>query len=563
LASQNPWNFLTHYNPPRTNPPLYHLLCAAVKGIVGLHLYLPAIGIMNILFGFAGVCCAYGVIRYLIASPLLRVAAIIFVLFLPFAMIHAQVIATDALATPLFWVLLWLVVRFRPQASRLAFGFSAVLICGVIIVSLLVKLTFVSCIAALLLWILMLWWTKQISKSRLAVLLLVVFLAPAIFSYVQVRHFRAENGNIWGIQPMSLKRLWKAEMNLRSLLWVRNKDIQFFNAPPCNLISDHKYPLLENNNHSFSALLHLGMFTDILNIYQPDPYDFYFGSRTVRSNSRMRIAARTGLPASVVTLIGVIVLLRRFMRSVVSQRNPQDLAALTVMLFSLAWLSCLAVMLPFIPNSYSAGFWDPRLFAPALLGFFIIAFVFLERCRRQSSRFRVAVLVYAIVQSVIHVSFLWPVESNRPLYEFNLDLADSKAPASWRVFDWQDNYAVNKTGEWWLDRIVGIAVNRPESAGVENWKFNVSLTPGPADPSSHRVVKISCRNMVPMFVEFDSKKDVELQVPLAGGRSDIRVERIFPGGKLEQASDPLIEAVKISGISFRRADGTSAVFVEQ
>jgi hypothetical protein len=559
-AAQDPWKFLTHYIPARTNPPLYYLLCVAVRKIAGLPLYLPVIGLINIFFGVAGACCAYAVIRKLIENSWLRTAAIVFFLFLPFAMIHAQAVAPEALATPLFWLLLWLVVRFRPQAGSLAFGLSVALICSVLFVSLLVKFTFVSSIPALLLWIVLLWRTGQLSPSRLAALLIVLVMAPAIFSYAHGTRFRAENGNIWNIQPISLKQLSKAEMNLRSITWLRKRDIDILGAPPYNLLGNRSYKLLENNRHSFAALLHLSIFTDILNIYQPDPYDYYFGSRTLQSNSRMQIAVCTGIAASVVTLFGILVLLVRSISSVVFQRNPRDLSALAVLLFSLAWFSALAVMLPIIPNPYYAGFWHPRLFAPAVLGFFISGFVYLDRRHRLSSRFKTIVLAYAIAQSVIHASFLWPVESNRKLIEFNIDVAASQAPAIWRVFDWQDNYGSNNTGEYWLDRMVGIVVNRPEWAQVENWKLSISLAPGPADPSSHRVVRISCRGMAPVVVEFDAKKDIDLEVPLGGGRNDVRVEAVPPRHNLEQQDEPLIRYVRISNIAFRRADGTSAKF---
>jgi hypothetical protein len=104
-AAEDPWKFFNHYEEDRTNPPLYHLLAGAVKRLVASPNDLPGIGLMNVVFGFIGACCTYGVIGRLIASPLLRVAAMVLFLFLPFAMIHAEVVASDALATPLFWVL--------------------------------------------------------------------------------------------------------------------------------------------------------------------------------------------------------------------------------------------------------------------------------------------------------------------------------------------------------------------------------------------------------------------------------------------------------------------------
>lgn len=562
-AAQDPWKFLAHYVPARTNPPLYYLLCATVRRIAGLARYLPAIGLMNIAFSIVGACCVYAVIRKLIASPLLRVAAIVFLLFLPFAMIHAQVVAADALATPLFWLLLWLVISFRPQTSRLVFGISATLLCLVLFISLLVKFTFGSCIPALLLWVILLWRTGQLSRSRLAILIIIVVAAPAVFSYAHSVRFRAESGNIWNIHPIKPNQLWKTKMNLCSIVGLRSRDVDVLRAPPYNLLGNRSYKLLESNGHSFAALLHLAIFTDILNIRQPDPYDFYFGSRTLQSHRRMQIAVCTGIAASIVTLISVIMLLARSIFSVVFQRNPGEIALLSVLLFSLAWFFALVVMFPFVPNPYYAGFWHPRLFAPALLGFFMIGFVFLDRYKPQLHGFKTVVLAYAIAQSAIHASFLWPVESDRKLQEFNIDVATSRAPAVWRVFDWQDNYGSNPTKEYWLDRMVGIVVNRPDGSPAENWKLSMNLTPGPADPSTHRAVRISSRGIPAVIVEFDTKKGVEMETPIAGGRNDIRVELLSPSRILEQPDEPLIPTVKISDIALRRADGVSATFYEQ
>ena len=140
FAANHPWTFITHYAEGRTNPPLFHLLGAAVKHVVGPAHYLFGIGLVNVVLGFAGMCFLYAVVRRLIQSSLLRIACIVFILFLPFALIHAQVIASDALATPLFCLLLWLVLRFRTDAPSRVFVGSLVAIAVVMIVGLLASI---------------------------------------------------------------------------------------------------------------------------------------------------------------------------------------------------------------------------------------------------------------------------------------------------------------------------------------------------------------------------------------------------------------------------------------
>jgi len=170
-AADDPWKYFSQYTWEQSNPPLYHLLAGAVKRLVGLKDYLPAIGVMNVACGFAGACFVYGVMRRLIASRSLRIAGIVFILFLPFAMIHAQVVASDALATPLFWLLLWLIVSFRPNCPTRRFAVTIALISSLMIAAVFVKLTFGSFVIATTVWTMALWWTGQLTRRRLAIML--------------------------------------------------------------------------------------------------------------------------------------------------------------------------------------------------------------------------------------------------------------------------------------------------------------------------------------------------------------------------------------------------------
>ena len=77
-AAADPWTFLTQYRQGRTNPPLYHLLCGVVKRAIGTTRYVTALGVMNVMLGVIGACCYCAVARRLIASPVLRVASVIF-----------------------------------------------------------------------------------------------------------------------------------------------------------------------------------------------------------------------------------------------------------------------------------------------------------------------------------------------------------------------------------------------------------------------------------------------------------------------------------------------------
>jgi hypothetical protein len=237
-------------------------------------------------------------------------------------------------------------------------------------------------------------------------MLTVIVALPALVGYREAVRFRSQAPDPWGIQAPSLNRLRSGSMNLRSMVWFRSADADVLSAPVYNRMVDGEYDLLRSNKHSLPALIHLATFTDILNIYQYDPEAHYFGRRMSRHHGRMEVAVRSGIAASLLAVIGVLVLGFVSVRGVVQRRNVRDLPVFTVLLFCGAWFANIVMMFPFIPTVYVGGFWLPRLIAPALIGFFIAGFALVDRIPWK--KLHVAVLVYALAQSAIHASFLWP-----------------------------------------------------------------------------------------------------------------------------------------------------------
>jgi hypothetical protein len=548
-AARDPWNYFNNYTWEQTNPPLYHLIAGAVKRIIGLKYYLPAIALMNVAYGFAGVCFAYGVVRRLIASGWLRIAAIVFVLFLPFAMIHAQVVASDALATPLFWLLLWLIVSFRPNSSTRQFAVRIVLLSFLLSAAIFVKFTFESVVIAAAVWTMSLWWTGQLTRSRLATMLVIVCAVPSLVGYREMVRYNSQAHAHTFVRP-SMAALTQSEMNPRSLLSLRPADVDVLSAPQYDQRNvDGTYNVVTSNKHSYAAILHLAMFTDILNIYQFDPYDYYFGQRTVRNEERMRAAVRTAVVASALTVIAVCVLLMKSSVSVLIRRNPADFTIWTVLLFCGAWFANIVGVLPFVSQSYGAGYWLPRLTAPALIGFFVLAFVAADKSRRISKPWRIMILLAVLVQSTLHASFLWPTRSPGPLIEPHANVAAAGGDVVVRVLSWQNGPSTDAGGACWIDRTMGIVVNRPEGRPVEEWTLTFTATPGPARQNPHRVIRVSSRDLAPTLVQFDARKHVALKVPLAAGRNDIVIEVVEPAAEIEPPDDPLIRVVQLSNIA--------------
>lgn len=545
-AAAHPWRFWTHYTQGRTNPPLYHLLTGAVKRAAGTPHYVTALGVMNVTLGIIGALCFYAVVRRLVQAPLVRVAAVVFVLFLPFAMIHAQVHAADALATPLFWLMLWLLVRLQPDASWAAFVASLAVVMLLEMASSVVKFTFGSFIAAAAVWSFLQWWTRQWPAHRLAVAVLLIAVVPAVFARAEMRRYQAEQANSLGIDFLPVGRLSEAAMNPRSILFLRPADYDILSAPAYEWTVNGQYELLVNNKHSFPALLHLAMFTDILNIYQFDPYDYYFGQRTAENHRRMRIAVRTAIVATLVTAAGVLVMAARSAFTVLVRRDGRDLGVLSVLLFSSAWFVNIVGLLPFVKWAYLGGYWLPRLLAPALLGFFAVAFVFLDRCRL-SRRWQIAVLAAVLAQSSLHASFLWPHPSPGPLYEPNGDAAAVSSGVYLRVMNWQDWPGVCQQHACWFQRRLGIVINRPVDGRSETWNLKFALMSGASGiPTPYRV-RVSSPRSAPRDVDVYERTTVSLDVALAPGRNDVVVDVVSPL-EIVEGDDPLVRMVRISDV---------------
>jgi len=550
-AAYDPWTFIGTYRAGRTNPPLYHVLAGLVHRAVGLPNYIPAIGLMNVMFGIAAMAALYALVCRLIRSAVLRLAAIVFLLFLPFAMIHAEVIAADALATPLFLIFVWMAVSLPGMISRRSFGISVAAGSFCLLAGVYTKFTFDSVIAGAALWLALLWWTRMLPVRRLAVAFVALVVLPALLAYAEMHRYMSQQTYNLGIRPrLSLSGVMNAEMNPRSILFLRRADVDVLAAPSYDWTVNGSVELLVNNKHSFLALLHLAMFSDVLNIYQYDPYDSYFGIRTTRNHARMQAAVRFGIAFSLLAFIGVVVLFFRSAIGSLIRRRTASIPVLTLLLFSMAWFLNIVALLPAVADSYLGGYWLPRLIVPALLGFFLAGFVFLDGLKWTSRSVKIALLLIVIAQSSLHASFLWPNRSTEPLYEPNEDLIHTKFPTIIRLFNWQP----------WLGKAIGVVIyRRAPQTGLEKWQLSFSAAPGPGNPAPHRRIRISCRYCEPKTVEFDKATRIVVDVMIASGRNDILIETVEPEQVVETPGDASVPLVRVAEVVFARS-GESAIW---
>lgn len=419
-AIQNPWQSITTVTGWRTNPPLYYLTLAPLVSWAGLPRALETIGLFNAAIGLLGFVAFSRVLRRLISDPILRLACMMLLMFLPFSVIHGMVLAADAPATTMFlvsaWLFTWMSEQTHPRrilALAAAGGLA-------IILGAATKFTFVSVACAAIVAVsLVAWINRWPRKTAIAAVVLggLLPLAAAgseLYVYREAlrwSHFRSNE------PPMSI----------RSLAFLRDGDAHVLDAPPYNetVAAGHpeqplpingdwrpppggEFNLLVTDRYSYPALLHLAMFTDSNNFFQNHSPGQYFGSRGLDAQTAMKWSVRAGVVFSLAMLVAVPLVALRSMRRVWKHRDPAAARVLVVLGLALAFYLNIIAFLPSTKGAYGGGYWLPRLVVPSLLVFFSCIFVALDQLPAKTLRIgRWVALAAVVFQSLIHLSFLW------------------------------------------------------------------------------------------------------------------------------------------------------------
>jgi hypothetical protein len=422
-AMRDPWGFATVLTGWRTNPPLYYLLAAKVAVLSGRARAFEAIALLNVAVNVIGLVLLSRVLRRVIDDPRLRLACMVLVLFLPFAMIHAMVIACDAPAAAIFFLIAYLCVLLAEAASPGRVVTLGLAVGMAVVVGLGTKFTFVSTAAALTVLVPLLAWAKRWEGRTAFVAFVLAAAIPLVLGLAELGAYRRAIAESHFGPPKDAV----PGMSLRSLVFFRPGDRHVFDAPPYDETVQigsrvpvpatgswepqpgTEFNLLEPDRFSYPALLHLAVFTDICNFYQNRPLRRYFGVRSASHQARMVLAVRTGTLFSLATLLAVPLVTLTALRSCLRDRSPRAVMTLIPVLMGLAFYLGIVAVMPFATGAYGAGYWLPRLVAPSLLVFSACIFIALDRlplpARRWAGR---SGLALAVLQALLHVSFLWP-----------------------------------------------------------------------------------------------------------------------------------------------------------
>jgi len=391
-----------------SNPPLLYWLGAFIHHITLSANYEAVLSLILVILNMFALYAWFKLSQSIIRSPLLRIAALLTLAFLPFRLIHSEVLATDGLAVLPFSLVILLFARMLRTRNPRKQLVLAALLSATLMLGLLAKYTMVSAVAVTLL-LLVFFRRSFASRATWVVALFLIVAIPATLARSEYRHYRdSRTDERW-------KQTWRHEMQWRNLVFLKQADREILHAPSYDetilVNGEPVFNLSINNKHSYPALLHLSMYTDVLNIFQYDETDWYFGARSEQNQSRMALTVKSAILLSALTVVAVVACLLRILfflwrdRSQLACRPLRE--QVIVLGFSLAFFANIACLLPYIGYVYEAGYWLARLVMPALLGFIFIVFVFLDDYVK-SRRAHLVVLAYAVGQAALHMSFLWP-----------------------------------------------------------------------------------------------------------------------------------------------------------
>jgi hypothetical protein len=346
--------------------------------------------------------------RRFIAAPALRLAALALIAFWPATLITSVVFAADSVAMPPFALLCWSLLRWLEAHTTRASASFAALAGAALALGNFAKFTFLLLPAGVLVVAVLAWRWQHASPRRTLTLLALAVLAPSLVGLTLHRLATRELADT----PQQHRFTWSGtdEMSWRSLLTVKPSDRRIFDAPGYwdSVVTDGRtvLPLLENNSYSYPALLHLGIFTDVLNFAQG-------GSqrsgrpRPQPQQSLAQASVRTGVLFSLAGVVAVALVTLRTLRAAVTARTPPRFGPVIWLVLGLTWFLPLVATLPFVHHAYDWGYWLPRLVIPALWGFGYCLYTWLDDVA-QNRRFIIhTVTCLTAVQVTLQIASVW------------------------------------------------------------------------------------------------------------------------------------------------------------
>jgi 4-amino-4-deoxy-L-arabinose transferase-like glycosyltransferase len=387
-----------------TNPPIYYLLGHGLFLLIGSNNAFPIT--LSIAQAAINAVALWWFVRYAehcFNSPLIHLALVFFLAFLPVRIIHATTIGTDSTTIPLFVLLLFLFDRVLSDegstlknAGVLGFGLA---------LAVWTKYSFMALIPASFLLLIGISAQRGWNLKRFFAICALSLILPSVL----VLHSFWASSRLHGYNT---ERHWLVkgeapDMDYRDLFSVKANDIQLFRAPEY-----FRKEILAPHRHSYLGLVHLGVFTDTMNLFQLPPVGKDVGSvwdpddktRRPWKTPVMQASMFLGILWTLLVLVGAPWSLFRAFGNLLKEKLERKDVAL---ILGTAIFLVIFLPIPFVSRGALFGFWTPRLILPALLCFFLAAFLFVDKkIARNSERVAYLVVLLVAVQCTIEALML-------------------------------------------------------------------------------------------------------------------------------------------------------------
>lgn len=396
--------------------PAYFLLGHALFLLVGKNNALPiTLSIIQVAINAVAMWWFFVYLERRFKSPILHLAFVFFLVFLPVRIIHATVVGPDCMTVPLFVVIIFLFDKFRRDETSTAK--NAAFLGWVLAIAVWSKYSFAALLPALFLIFAFFCRKRGWGLKRFVTSCALSFLLPsALLLYTFDASARAQG---LGTHGAWLKKGETPEMNYKDLFSLKANDVQLLRAPEYFRAPEYRAPqyfeqldIRVAHKHSYLALSHLAVFTDPMNVFQELPRPDHFveslipdvRTRRLWKTPVMMASMSLGVLWTVLALIGTPwILFGAFKNLFRGKLEREDAMAF----LGTAYFLLMFLPIPFVCFGYLYGYWTPRLILPALLYFFLAGFLLLDRkIVRESRRLAFCVLGLVIVQSAIEIVML-------------------------------------------------------------------------------------------------------------------------------------------------------------
>jgi hypothetical protein len=392
-----------------TSRPLIYWLAIDGVHLTGNRAPFEFAAVVCILLNAGALALVHDLARRVISAPALRLTAVAFIAFLPVTLITAVVFAADALTPPFFVTLAWAIVRWAEARTQRDIVLFAAVAGLALVAGNFAKFTFSVLPAAASVLLFSLWRAERLTRAHLAPFGVGVIVLPLIVSGWLWTKSRRE---LAGEPPRhTFASTGTGEMTWRNLVLPKPTDIRVFNAPGYwDRVTERDrtfMPLLEANGYSYPALLHLAIFTDVMDFALNGSTD-NGAPRPEPQKTASRWAVRTGLVFSLLGLAAVVMLVVGVLRGFRGRAGDAPSVTATVLgCLALAWYLPLVLTLPFVHHAYDWGYWLPRLVIPALWAFGLELFSWADRRTTARPQLRHVLVGFALLQTVLHFLVIW------------------------------------------------------------------------------------------------------------------------------------------------------------